>query len=129
MRLSCFQANQIEPQLLIDLTKIYNISLVQAQDLVEDANQALFVAMFNDRHIAACKIKKSGATAQLVDFTVRDLTRRRGVGKFLLSQLEQTLAAEGIRQVELTDPNQASIAAFAAAMGYTFDQHVWTKAL
>lgn len=129
MRLSCFQACQVEPQLLLDLTKIYNMSLAQAQALVEDKSVPLYVAMFNERHLAACKIKQQEKTATLYDFTVREITRRRGVGKFLLSQVEKVLAEQGYTEVKLSVPSSAEFDAFATFMGYTFDQQQWSKAL
>ncbi|MDM3792617.1 aspartate 1-decarboxylase autocleavage activator PanM, partial [Proteus mirabilis] len=47
---------------------------------------ALFVARFNGRLLEACRIKYQAKTALISDFMVREVTRRRCVGHYLLTQ-------------------------------------------
>ena len=51
-----------------------------------NSENVLFVARFNERLLAACWVKLSGNKAIITDFMVREVTRRRGVGHYLLTQ-------------------------------------------
>jgi len=72
--------------------------------------------MFNERHIGGVKVQITGTTATLSQLQIRDLTRRRGVGKNLLTQVEKQLKAEGVAQVEyaLTEVDESALLAIQA---------------
>ena len=107
MRLSVFIARQSSPQLIIDFKKIYsnflpNESLTEQaikQSLL-DSSSPIFVTMFNERHIGAVKVTFDARKATLSQLTIREVTRRRGIGKNLLKQIETHLAAEGINEIQ-----------------------------
>jgi GNAT superfamily N-acetyltransferase len=141
MRLSVFVVSALPAQLVIDLQKIY-AGYLPAESLTEQAISAilqdtstrLYATMFNERHIGAAKVNINGSKAILSQLTVRDLTRRRGVGKNLLVQIEKLLIAEGIELIEyslqeVAEKEQLSTQAFLVNSGYSLNGHIAQKRL
>lgn len=87
MRLTVEKCTQLSAQDRIDLSKIwqnkYTPSALSAS--ISDKN-LLFVARFNERLLAACRVTLSKESALITEFMVREVTRRRGVGHYLLTQ-------------------------------------------
>ena len=107
MRLSVFIANTPSTQLIIDLQKIYANYLPEASlteqvlaELITQTTSRLYMTMFNERHIGAVNVQLNATLATLSQLTIRDLTRRRGIGKNLLKQIEKSLREEGIKDIE-----------------------------
>lgn len=141
MRLSVFMVSALPAQLVIDLQKIY-ADYLPADSLTEQAiseslqekGTRVYATMFNERHIGAAKVNISGSKATLSQLTVRDLTRRRGVGKNLLVQIEKSLMQEGIKQIEynlqeVAEKECLSTQAFLVDSGYTLNGHIAIKQL
>lgn len=87
MKLTIEKLTQLSTQDRIDLGKIWQEPCYQralTTEITED--NTLFVARFNERLLAACRIQLSGNKAIITDFMVREVTRRRGVGHYLLTQ-------------------------------------------
>ena len=107
MRLSVFIADTLSTQLTIDLQKIYLNLLPEqllttqalAPELADSASQ-WFVTMFNERHIGAVKVHKTDNHAALSQLCIRDITRRRGVGKNLLREVEKSLISQGVNKIQ-----------------------------
>jgi GNAT superfamily N-acetyltransferase len=128
-------------QLVIDLQKIYadylpaeSLTAQAISDTLQESDSRLYVTMFNERHIGAAKVKTNGSKVTLSQLTVRDLTRRRGVGKNLLVQIEKLLTTEGIEQIEynlqeVAEKECLTTQAFLVDSGYTLDGHIATKQL
>lgn len=141
MRLSVFIANTPSTQLVIDLQKIYANYLPEASlteqalaEFVTQTTSRLYMTMFNERHIGAVKVQINATQATLSQLTIRDLTRRRGVGKNLLKQLEKSLTTEGITDIEYNLEEVAEIEllatqAFLSDSGYQLNNHIATKKL
>ncbi|WP_298942113.1 aspartate 1-decarboxylase autocleavage activator PanM [uncultured Psychromonas sp.] len=141
MRLSVFIANTVSTQLVIDLQKIYANYLPEASlteqalaQLVTQTTSRLYMTMFNERHIGAVKVQINATQATLSQLTIRDLTRRRGVGKNLLKQLEKSLTTEGITDIEYNLEEVAEVEllatqAFLSDSGYQLNNHIATKKL
>lgn len=75
----------------IDLAKIWphqNLELLQ-QDL--DTHNRLFVSRFNGHLMGALLVEIDGAYAEISDLMVREATRRRGVGLYLLQEVIRQL--------------------------------------
>lgn len=87
MKLTIEKLTQLSAQDRIDLGKIWQEPCYQhaLTDKITEDN-ALFVARFNERLLAACRITLSDKKAVITDFMVREVTRRRGVGHYLLTQ-------------------------------------------
>ncbi|QIG07353.1 aspartate 1-decarboxylase autocleavage activator PanM [Proteus sp. ZN5] len=87
MKLTIEKLTQLSEQDRIDLGKIWQDVRYQSALRNEISNEnVLFVARFNERLLAACWVKLSDEKAVITDFMVRDVTRRRGVGHYLLTQ-------------------------------------------
>lgn len=108
MRLSAFTVTDTTPQLLIDITKLYlpftdDEAAVKktCASLISDSTRDLFVAKFNDRHIAGLVIEYNGSSALLSCIAVRDITRQRGVGKFLIQQVIALCNSKKVQSVKV----------------------------
>lgn len=87
MKLTIIRLQHLSAQDRLDLVKIWpNVDLA-ALEVALDEQQQLWAARFNDRLLAAVKVMISGMRGELVDFCVRHVTRRRGVGSYLLEEL------------------------------------------
>ncbi|WP_211824179.1 aspartate 1-decarboxylase autocleavage activator PanM [Proteus terrae] len=87
MKLTIEKLTQLSEQDRIDLGKIWQDVRYQSTLKNEINNEnILFVARFNERLLAACWVKLSDKKAVISDFMVREVTRRRGVGHYLLTQ-------------------------------------------
>ena len=51
-----------------------------------DETHLIYAARFNDRLLGAVRVTLSGTQAALDSLRVRDVTRRRGVGQYLLEE-------------------------------------------
>jgi len=88
MKLTVARLSVLTPQDEIDLAKIWPNQSVSHW---LESPRALFAASFNDRLLGAVKVTLQGDSAELQDLAVRDVTRRRGVGRYLLEELEDQL--------------------------------------
>ena len=141
MRLSVFIADTLSTQLVIDLQKIYgdylpatSLTTEAITEQLKDSESRLFMTMFNERHIGAVKVQITGATATLSQLQIRDLTRRRGVGKNLLRQVEKQLKTEGVTKVEYTlaevaESAQLATQAFLVNSDYQVNDSIAVKAI
>lgn len=140
MRLSVFSASN-STQLLTDLEKIYHNYLPQEQltrnalqALVEDEQAQLYVSLFNARHLAAVQVKISGQQAFLNLLCVRDITRRRGLGKNLLLEVEKQLKAEGSDTVKMVfdhvkEDEKEGVSLFMLDSGYLLIDGLFIKTI
>lgn len=141
MRLSVFIANTPSTQLIIDLQKIYANYLPKASlteqalaELVTQTTSRLYMTMFNERHIGAINVQLNATLATLSQLTIRDLTRRRGIGKNLLKQIEKSLREEGIKDIEydlkeVAEEQWLATQAFLSDSGYQLNNNIASKQL
>ncbi len=119
MRLSlhCHRHWPEQPQLLADLNKIF--SPEQLQQLLDavTAGGCLLTARFNERELAGALLEVDAPQAQLSLLQVREVTRRRGVGRFLVAEAAQMAAASGATALQLVGVAGAPAEAFALACG------------
>lgn len=140
MRLSVFSPTG-SPQLLIDLQKLYQdylseqqLTLGSLENLIQDPNKQFYVTLFNARHLGAVQVTITQQSAQLTLLCVRDITRRRGVGKNLLREVELQLKNEGITSihlslVELKESERAGMIQFMQVCGYQLEDNKLTKTI
>ncbi|MEI7216493.1 aspartate 1-decarboxylase autocleavage activator PanM [Pectobacterium carotovorum] len=91
MKLTVECLTRFSPQDKIDLAKIWphqNIDLLE-EELTPD--RRLFAARFNDRLLGGMLVEIEGEYAELSDLMVREVTRRRGVGKLLIDEARHQL--------------------------------------
>ena len=141
MRLSVFIANTPSTQLIIDLQKIYANYLPEASlteqvlaELITQTTSRLYMTMFNERHIGAVNVQLNATQATLSQLTIRDLTRRRGIGKNLLKQIEKSLREEGIKDIEydlkeIAEEQWLATQAFLSDSGYQLNNNIASKQL
>ncbi len=89
MKLTIFRLEQLSAQDRICLQKIWpqqDMALLE-QQLVNQ--HQLYAARFNDRLLAAARVTITAHQGTISQLEVREDTRRRGVGHYLLSDIQQ----------------------------------------
>jgi GNAT superfamily N-acetyltransferase len=129
MRLTVHHSHDVLPLWQESLSK-----LLQANKLTIEEAHTLgewHVATFNDRVVGLAISKGS----ELRYFAVRDLTRRRGIGRYLLADTIRWLIEEGQQQVNMnissvTEAEQAGLQAFLRQAGFhAANDNTWTLSL
>lgn len=95
MRLTIHHSSQLAADWQDSLAKLIAPDDLDAADL--KAQGQWHLATFNNR-VVGLAVTRDG---ELVYLAVRDITRRRGVGRYLLSQTLAWLRAQGIGQARL----------------------------
>ncbi|MFZ4834949.1 aspartate 1-decarboxylase autocleavage activator PanM [Rouxiella sp. Mn2063] len=126
MKLTIERVRQFSAQDLIDLGKIWPQQNLEAWQPWLSADHAIFAARFNDRLLAAVKVKISGKTAELSDLLVREVTRRRGVGLYLLEEVQRQLP-EIDRWALYSADNDKLLDAFMQACGFVVIPDGWQR--
>jgi len=125
MKLTIKKLTSLSVQDLIDLAKIWPEQTESDWQASLQNNRALFAAVFNERILGAVKIRLDGNRAELSDLLVREVTRRRGVGLYLMEDVQAQLP-----QVESwtmkADPEPV-LDAFMLACGFVREGNVWKK--
>lgn len=85
MKLTIIRLTAITQQDHIDLGKIWPDYRTGA--LQPDDTHRLYAARFNERLLGAVKVSLTGTDARLNALSVREITRRRGVGLYLINQV------------------------------------------
>ena len=141
MRLSVF-IPQLTPQLLIDLKKLYQDHLPESKlsnssltdNLIENKEIQLFVTKFNDRHLGAVKVELQENNAVLSGLCIREVTRRRGIAKNLLREVEKHLVTQKAQNVtmaltEFCEEEKQGVTAFMLASNYQLENNMFIKQL
>lgn len=126
MKLTIVRLETFTAQDRIDLQKIwpeYSSEALQVNPAVR-----IYAARFNDRLLAAVRVSLSGSTGTLRALRVRDVTRRRGVGRYLVEETLRDNSGVSIWQMafEWTE-NREEMAAFAQALGFSSRADGWEK--
>ncbi|MER1976689.1 aspartate 1-decarboxylase autocleavage activator PanM [Pseudocitrobacter faecalis] len=126
MKLTIIRLQHFSEQDRLDLAKIwpeYDISTLTLDD-----NHRLYAARFNERLLGAVRVTLEGTQATLDSLRVREITRRRGVGQYLL---EETLAdnaqASSWWMADIGVEDRGAMAAFMQALGFTAQADGWEK--
>ena len=128
MKLTIIRLETFSDQDRIDLAKIW--PEYSASSLNVDDTHQIYAARFNERLLAAVRITLSGSEGALDSLRVRDVTRRRGVGQYLI---EEAMARNSqvtrwwIADVGVED--RSVMAAFTQALGFSPQQDGWEKRL
>ncbi|WP_022941948.1 aspartate 1-decarboxylase autocleavage activator PanM [Psychromonas hadalis] len=140
MRLSVFSPTS-SPQLFIDLKKLYHgyldeqqLTVEALQTLISIPNKLFFTTLFNARHLGAVQVSIQQQKAELTLLCIRDITRRRGVGKNLLREVEKQLQERGINTVQLSltdikESEQQGLKHFMLVCGYQLNGQIFLKEL
>lgn len=128
MKLTIERLTALSPQDLIDLGKIWpHQQPEQWQNWLNDG-KALFAARFNERLLGAVRVTLRGVEAELSDLCVREVTRRRGVGQYLVEEtLRDNPAINSWRVADHGVEDRGVMAAFMQALGFSAQQTGWEK--
>jgi len=126
MKLTIIRLLAPEAQDKIDLGKIWPENTAIPLDLSE--NQRLYAAKFNDRLLGAVQVTLKGTQGVLTALSVREVTRRRGVGQYLVEEVLRDnseithwkISADGVENREIMD-------AFSVALGFQSQGEDWEK--
>lgn len=124
MRLTVHHSHEVLPLWQDSLSK-----LLQAHQLTIDTAHALgdwHLATFNDR-VVGLAISQND---QLCFFAVRDLTRRRGIGRYLLADTLRKLIEQGQPRIsidlsQVAEHESAGLQAFLRQAGFYADGSQW----
>lgn len=78
-------------QQYVDLYKIWPDQSQAQLEKQLATGQQFYAARFNERLLGAAKVTISYPSATVHDFYIREITRRRGVGSYLLDQICQAI--------------------------------------
>ncbi|CCG88937.1 aspartate 1-decarboxylase autocleavage activator PanM [Erwinia piriflorinigrans] len=126
MKLTIVRLQQLSEQDRSDIRKIWPQADIDALAARLDEHHQLYAARFNDRLLAAVIVLISGTQARMSQLEVREVTRRRGVGLYLLEDIQVqnpyvehwSIAADGTSA-------PAVIAAFMHSAGFVRQADEW----
>ncbi|EKT59576.1 aspartate 1-decarboxylase autocleavage activator PanM [Providencia burhodogranariea] len=119
-------------QQYLDLYKIWpDQSRNQIKTLLF-SGQKFYAARFNDRLLGAAKIQIDQYQGTIYDFLVRDVTRRRGVGLYLLDEIfhQQPQVTHWFFSLRgVSEEERPVLVMFLLACGFTTtqDSNKWEK--
>lgn len=126
MKLTIIRLETFSDQDRICLGKIWP-DRVPAESALDDTHR-LYAARFNERLLAAVRVTLSEHQGELRDLCVREVTRRRGVGQYLLEevmrdnpQVSRWLLSKAGAEESL------EMAAFTKALGFTSREQGWVR--
>ena len=126
MKLTIIRLETLSDQDHICLGKIWPAQSPNEQRL--DETHRLYAARFNDRLLAAVEVTLGNSQGVLNGLCVREVTRRRGVGQYLVEEVMRdnpqigrwTLSKAGVEE-------SLEMAAFAKALGFTMHAEGWVR--
>lgn len=128
MKLTILRLTTLSQQDQIDLAKIWPNENIAALEKSLNENSRIYAARFNERLLGALKLAIAGTQGKISQLEVREVTRRRGVGQYLL---EETMAQNGsISDWWVADDgsaDQSERAAFMQACGFRAQADGWVK--
>lgn len=128
MKLTIQRLASLTAQDRIDLAKVWpEIDIVQLEAQLSDT-QRLYAARYNDRLLAALQLTLSGTQGKITHLNVREVTRRRGVGQYLLEEtIAQNSALADWWIADDGDADQGVRAAFMQACGFRAQADGWVR--
>ncbi|MEN0613589.1 aspartate 1-decarboxylase autocleavage activator PanM [Klebsiella indica] len=126
MKLTIIRLQHFSDQDRIDLGKIWPSQNLSA--LILDDNHRIYAARFNDRLLGAVRVTLTGVEGELSALCVREVTRRRGVGQYLVEEaLRDNTEITCWRIADSGVENRSVMAAFMQALGFSAQTGGWEK--
>ena len=125
MKLTIQKLTSLSAQDLIDLAKIWPAQTESDWHASLQNDRALFAAVFNERILGAVKITLDGNQGELSDLRVREVTRRRGVGLYLMEDVQVQLPQ--VKSWTMKAEPEPVLDAFMQACGFHNEKGVWRK--
>lgn len=124
MKLTIVRLVTFSDQDRIDLGKIW--PEYSPASLTVDDTHRIYAARFNERLLGAVRVTLSGTEGALDSLHVREVTRRRGVGQYLVEEVMRdnpSVASWWMADVGVED--RGVMAAFMQALGFVAQQDGW----
>lgn len=126
MKLTIIRLDTFSDQDHIDLAKIW--PEYSASSLKVDETHRIYAARFNERLLGAVRVTLRGPQGALDSLRVRDITRRRGVGQYLLEEvLADNPAISDWWMSDVGVEDRATMNAFMQALGFAEQADGWVK--
>ena len=126
MKLTIIRLDTFSDQDRICLGKIWPAQTPDEQYL--DESHRLYAARFNERLLAAVKVTLNGSQGTLNGLCVREVTRRRGVGQYLVEEVMRDNPQVGRWTLSKAGAEESlETAAFAKALGFTVHAEGWVR--
>ncbi|URN99035.1 aspartate 1-decarboxylase autocleavage activator PanM [Leclercia adecarboxylata] len=126
MKLTIHRLETFSDQDHIDLNKIW--PEYSPSSLNVDDTHRIYAARFNERLLGAVRVTLSGTQGALDSLRVREVTRRRGVGQYLIEEVirdNPSVASWWMADVGVED--RGVMAAFMQALGFRAQSNGWEK--
>ncbi|MRS91572.1 aspartate 1-decarboxylase autocleavage activator PanM [Enterobacteriaceae bacterium RIT714] len=126
MKLTILRLVSFSDQDRIDLGKIW--PEYSPSSLAVDETHRIYAARFNERLLGAVRVTLSGSQGALDSLRVREITRRRGVGQYLIEEVVRDnpdITSWWMADVGVED--RSTMAAFMQALGFTALEKGWEK--
>jgi len=126
MKLTIHRLENFSDQDHIDLNKIW--PEYSPSSLTVDETHRIYAARFNERLLGAVRVTLSGTQGALDSLRVREVTRRRGVGQYLIEAVirdNPSVTSWWMADVGVED--RGVMAAFMQALGFTAQENGWVK--
>ncbi|RPH28867.1 aspartate 1-decarboxylase autocleavage activator PanM [Buttiauxella warmboldiae] len=126
MKLTIIRLLECSAQDEIDLAKIWP-EYFSTSLMLSDAHR-IYAAKFNDRLLGAVRVTLAGSEATLDSLRVREITRRRGVGQYLVEEVIRDnpditgwqMPNDGVEDIGVMN-------AFMQAVGFEVQSNGWKK--
>ena len=126
MKLTIVRLDNFSDQDLIDLGKIWPEYSASSLSVVE--THRIYAARFNERLLGAVRVTLSGTQGALDSLRVRDITRRRGVGQYLIEEvIRENPDVSSWWMADVGVEDRSVMAAFMQALGFTAQENGWEK--
>ncbi|WP_410689101.1 aspartate 1-decarboxylase autocleavage activator PanM [Citrobacter braakii] len=126
MKLTIVRLDNFSDQDLIDLGKIW--PEYSASSLSVDETHRIYAARFNERLLGAVRVTLSGTQGALDSLRVRDITRRRGVGQYLIEEvIRENPDVSSWWMADVGVKDRSVMAAFMQVLGFTAQENGWEK--
>ena len=99
-----------------------------ASSLSVDETHRIYAARFNERLLGAVRVTLSGTQGALDSLRVREITRRRGVGQYLIEEvIRENPSVSSWWMADVGVEDRSVMAAFMQALGFTAQADGWEK--
>lgn len=126
MKLTILRLVSFSDQDHIDLGKIW--PEYSPSSLTVDETHRIYAARFNERLLGAVRVTLSGTDGALDSLRVREITRRRGVGQYLIEEVirdNPDVSAWWMSDIGVED--RSVMSAFMQATGFADRENGWER--
>ncbi|POZ15562.1 aspartate 1-decarboxylase autocleavage activator PanM [Lelliottia aquatilis] len=126
MKLTILRLVSFSDQDHIDLGKIW--PEYSPSSLAVDETHRIYAARFNERLLGAVRVTLSGTQGALDSLRVREITRRRGVGQYLIEELTRDNPAVSCWWMsDIGVEDRTVMTAFMQALGFVERENGWER--